>query len=111
MAKFIFVARTLSWSADWPKLLRLCRATTFTLHLTMPDKRKATMPTPSSKRPRISYDGDDDDGSSTASYERPRQHPLYGQKSAFPGLDDRGNELRYDDPEDGLEYLRMVRYV
>jgi regulator of vacuolar morphogenesis len=81
------------------------------LHLTMPNKRKATMPNPSSKRPRISYDEDVDDESSTASYERPRQHPLYGQKSAFPGLDDGGDELRYDDPEDGLEYLRMVRYV
>ncbi|KAJ5487076.1 hypothetical protein N7530_001376 [Penicillium desertorum] len=75
----------------------------------MPNKRKATMPNPSSKRPRISYDEDVDDESSTASYERPRQHPLYGQKSAFPGLDDGGDELRYDDPEDGLEYLRMVR--
>ncbi|KAJ5276713.1 hypothetical protein N7524_002866 [Penicillium chrysogenum] len=75
----------------------------------MPNKRKATMPNPSSKRPRISYDEDDNGESSTASYERPRQDPLYGQKSAFPGLDDGGDELQYDDPEDGLEYLRMVR--
>lgn len=77
----------------------------------MPDKRKATMSPPSSKRPRISYDDDEDDESSTVSYERPRHNPLYGQKSAFPGLDDGGDELPYDDPEDGLEYLRMVRYV
>lgn len=69
------------------------------------------MPNPSSKRPRIYYDEDDNGESSTASYERPRQDPLYGQKSAFPGLDDGGDELQYDDPEDGLEYLRMVRYV
>ncbi|KAJ5209026.1 hypothetical protein N7449_003405 [Penicillium cf. viridicatum] len=75
----------------------------------MPDKRKATMSPPSLKRPRISYDDDEDDGSSTASYERPRHNPLYGQKSAFPGLNDGGDELPYDDPEDGLEYLRMVR--
>ncbi|KAK4871308.1 hypothetical protein LT330_000545 [Penicillium expansum] len=75
----------------------------------MPNKRKATMSPPSLKRPRISYDDDDDDESSTASYERPRHNPLYGQKSAFPGLDDGGDELPYDDPEDGLEYLRMVR--
>jgi regulator of vacuolar morphogenesis len=65
----------------------------------------------SSKRPRISYDEEEDGASSTASYERPRQHPLYGQKSAFPGLDDGGDELLYDEPDDGLEYLRMVRYV
>ncbi|KGO78249.1 hypothetical protein PITC_036170 [Penicillium italicum] len=75
----------------------------------MPNKRKATMSPPSLKRPRISYDEDNDDESSTASYERPRHNPLYGQKSAFPGLDDGGDELLYDDPEDGLEYLRMVR--
>ncbi|CAI7580076.1 unnamed protein product [Penicillium glandicola] len=67
------------------------------------------MSPPSLKRPRESYDEDNDGGSSGASYERPRQHPLYGQKSAFPGLDDGGDELMYDDPEDGLEYLRMVR--
>ncbi|KAJ5878686.1 hypothetical protein N7455_002151 [Penicillium solitum] len=67
------------------------------------------MSPPSLKRPRISYDDDEDDESSTASYERPRHNPLYGQKSAFPGLDDGGDELLYDEPEDGLEYLRMVR--
>ncbi|KAJ5188731.1 hypothetical protein N7491_005051 [Penicillium cf. griseofulvum] len=75
----------------------------------MPDKRNAIMSPRSLKRPRISYDEDEDEASSTASYERPRQHPLYGQKSAFPGLDDGGDELLYDDPDDGLEYLRMVR--
>ncbi|KAJ5163665.1 uncharacterized protein N7500_005495 [Penicillium coprophilum] len=73
----------------------------------MPDKRKATMSPRPLKRPRVSYD-DEGEASLAASYERPRQHPLYGQKSAFPGLDE-GDELLYDDPEDGLEYLRMVR--
>ncbi|KAJ5384448.1 hypothetical protein N7517_002359 [Penicillium concentricum] len=75
----------------------------------MPDKRIATMSPRPLKRARVSYDEDDDEASSAASYERPRQHPLYGQKSAFPGLDDGGDGLLYDDPEDGLEYLRMVR--
>ncbi|EKV06955.1 hypothetical protein PDIP_75590 [Penicillium digitatum Pd1] len=74
----------------------------------MPNKRKATMSPPFLKRPRISYDEEDVEFS-TASHERPRHNPLYGQKSAFPGLDDGGDELLYDDPEDGLEYLRMVR--
>jgi hypothetical protein len=48
-----------------------------------------------------------------SSYERPRQDPVYGQRSAFPGLgDESGAEtLLYGDPEDGLEYLRMVRSV
>lgn len=45
---------------------------------------------------------------------RPRSDPVYGQKSAFPGLDDPdavgADELFYGGPaEDGLEYLRMVR--
>ncbi|KAG0159474.1 hypothetical protein PDIDSM_6996 [Penicillium digitatum] len=66
------------------------------------------MSPPFLKRPRISYDEEDVEFS-TASHERPRHNPLYGQKSAFPGLDDGGDELLYDDPEDGLEYLRMVR--
>lgn len=43
-------------------------------------------------------------------YERPRNHPVYGQKSAFPGLDvDVEDELFYGEAEDGMEYLRMVR--
>ncbi|KAJ5774049.1 hypothetical protein N7457_008945 [Penicillium paradoxum] len=62
----------------------------------MPDKRKATMPTPSSKRPRISYGEDEDDGEpSVAPLERPSNNPFYGQKGAFPGLDDGGDELLY----------------
>ncbi|KAL1986357.1 hypothetical protein VTN96DRAFT_6436 [Rasamsonia emersonii] len=42
---------------------------------------------------------------------RPRSDPVYGQKSAFPGLDDANaaDELFYGPAEDGLEYLRMVR--
>ncbi|KAH8692936.1 hypothetical protein BGW36DRAFT_430678 [Talaromyces proteolyticus] len=41
---------------------------------------------------------------------RPRVDPVFGQRSAFPGLDDIGSEeLFYGPAEDGLEYLRMVR--
>lgn len=40
----------------------------------------------------------------------PRNHPVYGQKSAFPGLDiEVEDELFYGPAEDGMEYLRMVR--
>ncbi|KAL9114898.1 MAG: hypothetical protein Q9227_001141 [Pyrenula ochraceoflavens] len=36
--------------------------------------------------------------------------PVYGQRSAFPGLDDEGDDLDYgDEPSDGIQYLRMVR--
>lgn len=42
--------------------------------------------------------------------QQPRVDPVYGQRSAFPGLDDVGSdELLYGPPEDGLEYLRLVR--
>jgi regulator of vacuolar morphogenesis len=41
--------------------------------------------------------------------EQPRMDISSGQQSAFPGLDDENNELIYGDPEDGLQYLRMVR--
>ncbi|KAJ5095659.1 hypothetical protein NUU61_005015 [Penicillium alfredii] len=74
----------------------------------MAEKRPSSMPGSAAKRPRISYD-DSDDQSEVTSYERPRNDPLYGQKSAFPGLDDASDELFYGPAEDGLEYLRMVR--
>jgi len=70
----------------------------------MPDKRKASMSTPTSKRPRLN----EDEGDKTA-HEQPRSHPIYGQKNAFPGLDDAGDELFYGPADDGMEYLRMVR--
>ncbi|KAJ5094534.1 hypothetical protein N7456_010395 [Penicillium angulare] len=75
----------------------------------MPDKRKASMAPSYSKRPRISYEDEEDQASSVTPYEKPVNHPLYGQKNAFPGLDDGGDELCYGDADDGLEYLRMVR--
>jgi hypothetical protein len=75
----------------------------------MPDKRKASMSEPSNKRLRISNEDASDTGSSTSTQERPRNNPIYGQKSAFPGLDDGGDELFYGSADDGMEYLRMVR--
>ncbi|GMF70763.1 unnamed protein product [Aspergillus oryzae] len=81
------------------------------------DKRKQpsshTGGTPYAKRSRPSYAEDDDEDEmapTVTPYERPRNHPIYGQKSAFPGLDTAGDdELFYGPAEDGLEYLRMVR--
>jgi regulator of vacuolar morphogenesis len=77
----------------------------------MPDKRKASMSEPSNKRLRISNEDASDTASSTSTQtqERPRNNPVYGQKSAFPGLDDGGDELFYGSADDGIEYLRMVR--
>ncbi|KAI9041174.1 uncharacterized protein KD926_007285 [Aspergillus affinis] len=82
----------------------------------MPDKRKPPASlsgsSPHAKRPRTSYADYDEDEMPPAvtPYERPRNNPVYGQKSAFPGLDTAGyDELFYGPAEDGLEYLRMVR--
>ncbi|KAF9251265.1 hypothetical protein LCP9604111_2666 [Penicillium roqueforti] len=68
------------------------------------------MSAPSLKRPRITYENDEHDEASVASCEHPRHNPLYGQKNAFPGLDDGGDDLLSNDPDDGLEYLRVVRF-
>ena len=45
------------------------------------------------------------------SSDEPRIDPTYGQRGAFPGLDDphTDGELFYGPASDGLEYLRMVR--
>ncbi|KAJ5130550.1 uncharacterized protein N7515_006589 [Penicillium bovifimosum] len=75
----------------------------------MGDKRKGAMPGPSFKRRRVSYAEEEDGDRSPMPQERPNNDPFFGQQSAFPGLDDGGDELLYGDPEDGLEYLRMVR--
>ncbi|KAL4799829.1 hypothetical protein BDV19DRAFT_376223 [Aspergillus venezuelensis] len=86
----------------------------------MPQKRNHTNsvsgPPPQQKRSRPSYtdpsheQDDDETPNSVTPYEKPRNHPVFGQKSAFPGLDDvGGEELFYGPAEDGLEYLRMVR--
>jgi hypothetical protein len=70
-----------------------------------------------SKRSRPSKlgtaDEDDHEHHSTLGTQ-PRVDPTYGQRGAFPGLDDanRGkaaNTLFYGPASDGLEYLQMVR--
>lgn len=80
----------------------------------MIDKRKQPSSSlngsPLAKRPR--GDGEADSPSdSKINAPQPRNDPFYGQKHAFPGLDDGPEEdyLSYGPPEDGLEYLRMVR--
>ncbi|PGH15996.1 hypothetical protein AJ80_05372 [Polytolypa hystricis UAMH7299] len=96
----------------------------------MADKRKtpsseSTDP-PSAKRRARSFQTNEDgegnlsDTPTTSStlpikptpYQQPRNDPVFGQKHAFPGLDDGSvgdDELFYGPPEDGIEYLRMVR--
>ncbi|KAL4980357.1 hypothetical protein BDW66DRAFT_125041 [Aspergillus desertorum] len=66
------------------------------------------------KRARSSYGEDNQEDERTQNsitpYEKPRNDPVFGQKSAFPGLDTADDdELFYGPAEDGLEYLRMVR--
>ena len=50
---------------------------------------------------------------SLAEDSQPRLDPTYGQRGAFPGLDetDEADHLFYGPANDGLEYLRMVRLV
>ncbi|KAJ5156079.1 hypothetical protein N7492_008882 [Penicillium capsulatum] len=78
-------------------------------NIAMSEKRQVSMSPPASKRPRLSHDDPRDAQSSGLSYERPRQDPVYGMKSAFPGLDDAADELFYGPADDGMKYLRMVR--
>lgn len=79
---------------------------------TMTQKRKQAPfategPIYNAKRPRAS--------SMEGSEERPgalqpRVDPTYGQRGAFPGLDEmKEHSLFYGPANDGLEYLRMVR--
>ncbi|KAL2810411.1 hypothetical protein BJX63DRAFT_402224 [Aspergillus granulosus] len=84
----------------------------------MPQKRNfagSGGPSPYVKRARpsnneYSHDNDEEPQNSVTPYEQPRNHPVFGQKSAFPGLDSAdGDELFYGPADDGLEYLRMVR--
>ena len=61
------------------------------------------------KRSRISDAGDiSPRGAATV---QPRVDPTYGQRGAFPGLDNVDDEeaIFYGPASDGLEYLRMVR--
>lgn len=60
------------------------------------------------KRSRFNEDDANDDIPISA---QSKIDPTYGQRGAFPGLDDLGGEddLFYGPASDGLEYLRMVR--
>ena len=63
---------------------------------------------PYNKRSRANIpDGSQDLPTSSQS----RIDPTYGQRGAFPGLDDSRDDdtLFYGPASDGLEYLRMVR--
>ena len=83
----------------------------------MAQKRKHTsIPSstePYMKRARPTTFSYEDDESRPPSYKiQPAVDPTYGQRGAFPGLDDisKGDdELFYGPASDGLEYLRMVR--
>lgn len=67
------------------------------------------LPTPKRARP-FSIDESDLDYEPSAR-EEPKLNPTYGQRGAFPGLEDGGDEdeLFYGPASNGLEYLRMVR--
>lgn len=79
----------------------------------MSDKRKHTSSSndvPYAKRSRPNNEADGSISRPKVAPPQPRNDPVYGQKHAFPGLDDVGDDnLMYGPPEDGLEYLRMVR--
>ncbi|OAX83854.1 hypothetical protein ACJ72_01784 [Emergomyces africanus] len=88
----------------------------------MPDKRKApsseSSGSPYTKRARPTRLSEDEAESSprtpitpATARPQPKNDPVYGQKHAFPGLDDPVDEdqLFYGPAEDGIEYLRMVR--
>lgn len=63
------------------------------------------------KRLRSStLESDDNIDNSSGRALRPRVDPTYGQRGAFPDIDDADDEaLFYGPASDGLEYLRMVR--
>ncbi|PGH30211.1 hypothetical protein GX50_07038 [[Emmonsia] crescens] len=87
----------------------------------MPDKRKAPSSesscSPYTKRARPTDPDDEEEAcpptplTPATARPQPRNDPVYGQKHAFPGLDDPIDEdqLFYGPAEDGIEYLRMVR--
>ena len=83
----------------------------------MAQKRKSTSNLSSTdtytKRARPNTFSYNDDESTPPTYKtQPAVDPTYGQRGAFPGLDDISTgdeELFYGPASDGLQYLRMVR--
>lgn len=84
------------------QLLRTC----FTYKMTQ-KRKQAEGPIYNSKRPRsLSIEGNEELSGAL----QPRVDPTYGQRGAFPGLDEwNQSSLFYGPANDGLEYLRMVR--
>lgn len=71
-----------------------------------PEVEEANRPT---KRQRPSWIDELYTSEHPTAREQPRVDFSSGQQSAFPGVDDDNDELIYGEPEDGLQYLRMVR--
>ncbi|KAL8936209.1 MAG: hypothetical protein Q9211_004302, partial [Gyalolechia sp. 1 TL-2023] len=76
----------------------------------MAHKRKSQPSSPGdiySKRARYADEGGEGHEFSSS---QGKVDPTYGQRGAFPGLDDTAseNDLFYGPASDGLEYLRMV---
>ncbi|KAL2037857.1 hypothetical protein N7G274_009331 [Stereocaulon virgatum] len=57
------------------------------------------------KRSRLNQADDNDDTPTSQA----KIDPTYGQRGAFPGLDDSEDGLFYGPASDGIQYLRMVR--
>lgn len=77
-------------------------------------KRKAQVSVSDASNPKRyrSLDVDiDDDIPRIQPSVQPRVNPTYGQRGAFPGLDDDPDDEKifYGPASDGLEYLQMVR--
>lgn len=68
---------------------------------------------PPTKKARKDFSRHQDTTSSLALPQLRTTDPTYGQSYAFPGLEDgdEDDEIFYGPAEDGLEYLRMVRWV
>ena len=81
----------------------------------MTSKRKSQLNDaehPCQKRNKTANLGDEDANLfASANATQPQVDPTYGQRGAFPGLEDNDDEdeLFYGPASDGLEYLRMVR--
>lgn len=62
------------------------------------------------KRFRLSEVEDDDNIPKIKPAIQPKVNHTYGQRSAFPDLDDSNNDVIFYGPaSDGIEYLQMVR--
>lgn len=63
--------------------------------------------------PRRHYSAQENEDSEQASFNTARGYidPYTGQRGAFPGLDEHGDEFFCGPANDGIDYLRMVRYV